>query len=252
MHPKLEHRVLALAVMAAAACAAPAAAQDLPEASALIARYQEAIGGRDAMAGFNSRRATGEASVPAQGLVASIEMLSARPNRAAMRVSIAGFGEIRSGHDGEVAWSLNPMEGPRLLQGAERTQAGEENQFDSALRLPELITSATSVERTKLAGRDCVKVRMTWKSGRETYDCYSEETGLLVGTLSRQETPMGAIDALTLLDDYQEFNGVRMATRMTIQVMGVDQVITLREVTWDDVPDSAFDLPAEIRGLIRQ
>jgi hypothetical protein len=241
------------AVAAAAALwAGPVNAQDLPDGRAVLERYQEAVGGRDVLARFNSMHAKGEFSMPAQGLVAPVELVSARPNRAAMRVTIAGFGELSNGHTGEVAWSLNPMEGPRLMEGAEKTQAEESARFDSALRLSSIITAAESVERTKLAGRDCLKVRLTWQSGRQTYDCYSEETGLLVGTIGTQQSPMGSVEVLTLMEDYREFEGFRMPTRMTMQIMGLDQVITLREVSFDSVPDSAFELPAEVRGLIRQ
>jgi hypothetical protein len=240
---------LVLAAVAAGS-AAPLQAQDLPAGSTLVARYQEAVGGADALARYNSIHAVGEVAVPAQGLVGSLDSYSARPDRAAMVVSIAGFGEIRSGYTGADAWSLNPAEGPRLLQGAERTQAIEEAAFESALRPAELITSATTVERTKLAGRDCIKVRLVWKSGRETHDCYSEETGLLVGSLARQETHMGTIDAVTLFEDYREFGGITMPVRVVIQVMGIEQVITIRDVTFDSVPDSVFEPPAEIRALI--
>jgi hypothetical protein len=244
------------ALTLAAAAALPAAgglhAQDLPEASAVIARYQQAVGGKDVLAGFNSMHAVGEFSVPAQGLVASIAASSARPNRSSLRVEIAGFGEMRTGNNGDVVWSLNPMEGPRLLQGAEKTQADEEGMFEASLRTDAVIRSATTVERTRIAGQECLKVRLVWLSGRETHDCYSEETGLLIGILTTQQTAMGPVEAVTLYEDYREVNGFRMPMRMTVQAMGIEQIITFREITFDSVPDSAFDLPAEIRALIRQ
>jgi hypothetical protein len=245
-----------LAALMVAAIAAPfgadtAHAQELPEASAVIARYQQAVGGKDALASFNSMHAVGEFSMPAQGLVASVEVSSARPNRSAMRINIAGFGEMRTGINGDVAWSMNPMEGPRLLQGEEKAQAAEEGMFDSGLRTESVIKSATTVERTRLAGQECLKVRLVWQSGRQSYDCYSESTGLLVGTVSTQQTAMGPVEAVTLYADYREVNGFRSPMRLTIQVMGIEQIITFREMTFNTVPDSAFDVPAEIRALIR-
>jgi hypothetical protein len=254
-HRTRPHAGFAVAALMAAAMVAPAtqaAAQDLPEASALIARYQEAIGGKDVLARYNSMRATGELSMPAQGLVASMEVFSARPNLTAMRVNIAGLGEIRSGHTGEHAWSLNPMEGPRLLQGAEKTQAVEEAAFESSLRGPAHVKSAETVERTTMGGRACVKVRLVWQSGRTTHDCYSEETGLLVATVATQETNMGTLEAVSVYNEYKEFGGLLQPTRITIQTMGMEQVITFREITFDNVPEGTFEAPAEIRGLIRQ
>jgi zinc protease len=240
-----------VAVAAGMALAQEAEAQQLPEASAIIARYQEAIGGKDALARHSSMQATGELSMPAQGITASLELVSARPNRTAMRVSIAGLGDIRSGFTGEHAWSLNPMEGPRLLQGAEKEEAMEQGGFDASLRLASHIQSAETVERTTMGGRPCIKVRLTWASGRTTYDCYSEETGLLVGSSATRQSSMGTVEAVSLYDDYRDFGGVRMPSRITVQTVGMEQVITYREVTFDAVPDSAFEVPAEVRGLIR-
>lgn len=227
-----------------------AQAQDLPEASALVATYQAAIGGREALAKRNSMHSTGEFSIPAAGMSGQLEAWSARPNRYAMRVTIPGFGDIRTGYTGEVGWSLNPMEGPRLMTGPESLQTADEADFDSTLRLEARIASMTTLELTKMGGRDCYKVRIEWKSGRETFDCYSPETGLLVATISKQESNMGSTEAITLYDDFKDFGGFSVPTRLTVQVMGMEQVISITNVTFDQVLESSFEVPAEIKPLI--
>jgi hypothetical protein len=227
-----------------------AQAQDLPPAADLVAKYQAAIGGKDALAGRKSMHSTGEFSIPAAGMSGQFEAYSARPNLYAMRVTVPGFGDIRSGYTGEVGWSLNPMEGPRLLTGAEATQTADDADFDSSLRLEGRIASMTTVELTKLGGRDCYKVRVEWKSGRETFDCYSPETGLLVGSISKQESNMGSLEAITLYDDYRSFDGFSVPTRMTVQVMGMEQVISITSVMFDHVEESAFAVPTEVKPLI--
>jgi hypothetical protein len=156
---------------------------------------------------------------------------------------------LRSGYTGDTGWSMNPAEGPRLLAGGEAVQAADEAAFESTLRTPAVIASATTVERTSLGGQECYKVLLVWHSGRETHDCYGVETGLLVGTMTRQETNMGTLDAVTLYDDYRSFDGVLMASRVTIQVMGVEQVITVDEVAFNEDVDDAVTPPAEIRAL---
>ncbi|HSJ06407.1 MAG TPA: hypothetical protein VK936_06885 [Longimicrobiales bacterium] len=225
-------------------------AQDLPEAEALIGRYQQALGGTGALDGRNTMRAKGRFSMPAAGLDAAFESYAARPNRTAMRVEIPGFGEIRSGYTGDTGWSMNPAEGPRLLESAEAIQAADEAAFESTLRTPQSIASATTVERTSLGGQECYKVKLVWHSGRETHDCYGVESGLLVGTMTRQVTNMGTLDAVTLYDDYRSFDGVLMASRITIQVMGVEQVITVDEAAFNEDVEEAVTPPAEIRALL--
>ena len=241
-----------LAALTLPAAAVPASAQQaLPPAADIIARYQEAIGGKANFDAKQAMRATGEFSVPAANVTGSFEMFSARPNRALMRITMGGFGEIRSGYDGTVAWSLNPMEGPRIMQDKEKAQAADNADFESVLRDVSRFKTVETVERTTVAGRDCYKVRIVWQSDRETFDCYSPENGLLVASMGQQQSSMGVIDAVTLYDDYREFGGIRVATRISVQAMGMEQVLTMREVSFDDVPAATFELPAEIRALIR-
>jgi hypothetical protein len=241
-----------LAALTLPVVAVPASAQQaLPPAAEIIARYQTAIGGKANFDTKTAMHATGEFSVPAANVSGSFEMFSARPNRTLMRVTMGGFGEISTGYDGTVAWSLNPMEGPRLMQDAEQAQAAEKADFESVLRDVSRFKSVETVERTTVAGRDCFKVRVVWQSDRETFDCYSPETGLLVASLGQQQSNMGVIDAVTLYDDYREFEGFRVATRISVQAMGIEQVFTMRDVRFDNLPATTFELPAEIRALVR-
>lgn len=245
------------AALIAAAMSAPAAAQDapapqnLPAAADIIAKYQAAVGGIDVLDGRSSMHSTGEISIPAAGMAAEFEAWQARPNRSAMRVTIGGFGEIRTGYTGDVAWSLNPMEGPRVMEGGEAAQSADESTFDWQLRRSDRVEGMTTVELTSMGGQECHKVRVEWKSGRESFDCYSTETGLIVGSTARQETNMGIVEAVTLYDDYTEFEGMKVPGRVTIQTMGVEQIITIRNVTFNGVPDSVLEAPAGIKALIK-
>lgn len=241
-----------LAALTLLAFVVPASAQQpLPPAAELIARYQQAIGGKENFAAKTGMRATGELSVPGANLTGTFEMFSARPNRMLMRVTLGGFGEMKTGYDGTVAWSVNPMEGPRLMQDREKVQAADNADFEGMLRDISRFKSVETVERTTVAGRDCYKVRVVWLSERETFDCYSPESGLLVASLGQQHSNMGVMDAVTLYDDYRDFEGVRVPTKISVQIMGVEQVLTMHEVFFTDVPASTFELPAEIRALVR-
>jgi hypothetical protein len=225
-------------------------AQELPAGEDVLARYRAAVGGEQAFASHQSIHTRGEFSMPAVGITAALEGFSAKPNRSSVSITIAGLGQIRNGYTGAVAWAMDPMEGPRLLQGGEARQIADAAAFGSTLRLSSLLESVATVDRTTIAGRACLKVKLVWKSGRESHDCYSEETGLLVATQETLDTSMGTVESVALYDDYRAFGGVQMATRTTVQRMGMEQIITLSDVQFDTVPDSALEPPAEIRALI--
>jgi hypothetical protein len=241
--------ILAVAAVPVMAQVTQTADETLPAAQQLLDRYHEAMG-LAAFSHIESMHSVGELAIPAAGITGTLEVWQGRPNRTLMRASVPDYGAVHTGFTGEVGWSLDPMEGARLLEGPEAAQAQDDAHFDSHLRTRELIESMATLERTTLSGYDCYKVRTIWKTGRETRDCFSVETGLLVGSLRTHHARTGPAEALILYEEYRAFGDVRMPTRITTHVNGVDQVITLRSVTLNDVEASAFDPPAEIRALL--
>ncbi len=224
----------------------------LPAASELVARYVAALGGRDAMLRHTSIRSTGQFELPAAGLRGQLELVQAQPNRMMMRLTIPGMGVINSGFDGTHGWSVDPMQGARLLQGRELAAMRDQADFSAALRDAHHFQSMEAVERTELGGEPCYQVKLVWTSGRESYDCYHTETGLLVGTVATQESPMGSVEVVNLLSDYRDFGGLQVATRMRQQMMGMEQILTIDAVAFDAVDAAAMEPPAEVRSLIEQ
>jgi hypothetical protein len=223
----------------------------LPEPQALIARYVDAVGGREAVLRPAASRTVGTFELPAAGLRGELEIVASPPNRLASKITIEGLGTIRSGFDGTVAWSLDPMTGPRLLTGAEGDALRDQANRLASVRDASLFTTMRTVERTELGGEQCYLVHLVWQSGRESYDCYSAETGLLNATKFQQQSPMGTMDVTTTVSDYREFNGVRMPTRIVQEMMGMQQVMTISAVELDNVDVSAIEPPAEIRTLMQ-
>jgi len=95
-------------------------------------------------------------------------------------------------------------------------------------------------------------VKVTYTSGREVMDCYGTETGLLVGSVAKQESPMGVVEVTTLVGDYRDFGGLKSATTMRQQMMGQEQVMTLTNIEYDRPEDAAaFDAPPAIQTMLK-
>ena len=230
---------------------AAGSAQELPPAQQLLDAYLAAIGGRAAVLEATASHTTGQFSMPAMGITGTLEVYSADPGMTVTSVDIPGLGVIRRGYDGTVGWSLNPMEGPRVLEGGELTEIRDEVAPASSVRGPEVVASMETVEKTTMNGQDCYRVKVLWKSGRESYDCYSVETGLVVGVEQKSESPMGTLDVVTHMSDYKQFGAVKLPTRISQQMMGQEQVITVTNVDFGPVDKSVFELPAEIKALVK-
>lgn len=230
----------------------PASAQDkLPAAREIIDRYVQASGGREAMSRHSSRRAVGKINMPAQGVEGDVEILAARPDLMRLRMTIAGVGEIQSGYNGKVAWSLNPLTGPMLMQGKSHEQAKADADFDSLLHLDTQYKTLETLEKTTFEGRPAYKVRAVRATGDEDLEYYDVENGLMLGAEVTRESPMGSVKATHIETDYKDFDGLKIATRIVQRLMGTEQVITISNVEFDKVDKSAFELPAAIQALVK-
>jgi hypothetical protein len=162
-------------------------------------------------------------------------------------------------HQAEIAQveGLMDRSGLAFLRGTTVKTATE-----AALRASQVSSQVSTLVRNKTsafstimrlwaryAGEACWKVRLTWASGRTSYDCYSGETGLLVASAMTQESPMGAVDAVTIYRDYTMFDGRLMPARMIQSAAGQDTELRILEVSFEEVPESRVAPPQVIRTL---
>lgn len=231
--------------------ATAAAAAALPSARSIIDRHVQAIGGREAILRHSSTHATGVLSIPSAGMTGSIEMFAAKPNKAALKITINGVGEVREGFDGTTAWSLSPMSGPMVLEGKQLEEKRFDVDFYAELHEDGRYESMTTVEKTAFEGRPCYKLRLVRRGGGEDIEYYDAQTGLKAGSTTTRETPMGTVTATTVESGYRKFGDILQPASIRQTVMGLQQLITVTNIEYDAVPDSAFDLPAPIKALTK-
>lgn len=241
--------IVPLVMASATAVAAQAPAASLPPAKELIAKFVASTNTAAVMAKHKSVTTKGKFEMPAAGMSGDLEISQARPNKSIMRITLSGVGEVQQGYDGTTAWNINPMTGPRILTGPELDVVREESGFGVSSRQGPNVVSAETVEKTEMNGEACYKVKLKWKSGRETFDCYSVASGLLIAAVMKQESAMGTIEVTNLIGDYKDFGGQKLATRIAQQAMGQEQVMRLVTVEYDQTPDSAFVVPPAIKAL---
>ncbi|HKL49862.1 MAG TPA: hypothetical protein VJ902_07690 [Wenzhouxiangellaceae bacterium] len=235
-----------------AALSGPMFADELPEARALIDRYIEEIGGREAVLAQTDSTMTGRFSMPAAGMEGTLVVASRAPAERVTRISLPGMGEILSGYSRDVTWSMDPFTGPRLIEGDELQFQAEQSEPGAILRDPAYVESAETVGTAQVNGQDCFRVRLRWKSGRETFDCYATASGLLVGMESTQPSPMGDVQAVMSVDEYRRFDGMLVPAITRVEVMGQTQLLEIDKVAFGTPDDSFFARPAAIEGLIDQ
>ena len=238
-------------VAAAHVASAQATATALPPAATLLSKFAAAVGG-PAYLSAKVIVSKGALSMPAAGLNATFQMTQLAPNQMQMVTTIPGMGEVQVGFDGTNAWAMDPMQGPRVLAGAELDQMKDEADRRSSLRSPELFTSTQTVADTTMNNERCYLVKLNWKSGRESFDCYSAASGLLIASKSTQKTAMGEIPVVSLLSDYKKFGNITVPTKTVQDLMGQQQIITITSVEFGDGAGVVITPPAAVAPLIKK
>jgi hypothetical protein len=239
----------AMLPLVAVAQLASAQAQPLPPAATLLAKHAAAVGGPAYLAA-KSIVTKGGMSMPAAGINATFQMTQLLPSQMQMVTTIPGMGEVQVGFDGTNGWSIDPMQGPRVLAGAELDQMKDDADRRANLRSVELFTAMETTKDTTMNSERCYLVKLTWKSGRTTYDCFSAATGLVVASRSVQKTAMGELPVVTNFSDYKKFGSVTVPTKTVMELMGQQQILTISSVEFGDGSGVVITPPAAVQALI--
>jgi hypothetical protein len=223
----------------------------LPSARSILDKHLAAIGGRAAVLSHKSTHASGTLAMPAAGVTGAVDIYGAHPNRTLLKVSLGGVGEVLEGFDGTHGWSISPMTGPMLLEGKQLDEKRFDSEFHSELRSDARYQSLTTLEQVDFEGRRCYKVRLVRKTGGEDIEFYDVASGLKAGSITTRETQMGTVTGTTIETDYKKFGNLLQPTTVRSQVGGLQQVITITSIDYDQVPDSIFELPAGIKALLK-
>ena len=234
--------------------AVPAPAQTpagiTPEARAIIARHVAAVGTSDPAA-VTSMRATGALSMPAQGINGTVQIVAARPNKTLLKAEIAGIGALQSGFDGERGWSVDPIMGPSLLTGRQLEQAKFDANFDGPFHDLSRFTSLAAAGTEEFDGRQVHRVNAVNAAGDASAEYFDAATGLHAGSVSTRETPMGAIEVMSIVRDYRKAGGALQAHQLVQRMMGVEQVIKIETFEFNVATADTFTMPPAVKALVK-
>lgn len=199
-----------LATMTLSRAAEPASAPTPPTADAVLERYIEAAGGRPALEKLKSRQMKGKLEVTTLGVGGAMEVRSKAPNKQTSSIELAGFGAMREGYDGTVAWSEAPGIGVRVKSG------GELARVERTMGFPRELTVKAAYERienkglAKVGGKDAWVLEATPKGGKADKLYFDKTTGLLVREESVVETGVGEMAFQIDFSDYRDVDGVKV------------------------------------------
>ena len=221
----------------------------LPTASDIFTKSIEAIGGEAAIRKHTSMVTKGTLSMPAAGMSGKLEIITLAPNKILTLMEFPGVGKITQGFDGTVGWSVNPMQGPSLIEGSMLEELKKSSDMYKDLDPSKIWTKAETKGAVNFGGIPCYEIAVTGGPGDGAL-YYEIQTGLTRGMMLTVETPMGKMPSTTMMSDYKEFDGVKIATRTDVEAMNMKQVLVVDSVDYKSIDPAIFNLPPEIKALV--
>jgi len=226
------------------AAAPPSPRPELPTVQQVFDRYVSAVGGREALAKFQTVvvKGTGEAS---QGRVWPFEATLKGADKFRMSVEIPQQGRSEQAVTSAGGWVVTPRTrrqlGPAELAAVRRTA----EQFGPLKFSPTSTMRVAGVR--KLGERDAVIVVDRPAEGVSRRYFFDAQTGLLLRIVQLTETVLNPLPEQTDFEDYRDVEGVKLP--FVVRVSAIDTFDSFtRRITevrpGAAVDDKAFEMPA--------
>ena len=246
------HSLRVAAVLAFGAFAL-AAADELPKGEAVLDKYVEVTGGKAAYSKVHTETTSGTMEFKAMGLKGKMTAYAAEPDKRYTEIVIDGIGKIQEGSNGEVAWGMSAVQGPRLKEGDEKAETLLQAKFNPDLTWRDLFKSAETVAVESIDGKDCYKVVLTPKNGTPVTKWYDKQSGLLLKMSLTAKTPMGDIQSDSTFGDYRKEGDLLVPHKVVSHVATMELVMTIDSVQHNaEIPKDKFDIPAEVKALMNK
>ncbi|HLK91188.1 MAG TPA: hypothetical protein VKZ18_14920 [Polyangia bacterium] len=232
----------ATAQAAPGAPAQTATAPGLRSPDAILADAIAATGGAAAWAAHQTIHAKLTMSFAGMAMSGPADHYQTRADKSLTVTNFPGIGIIKEGSNGQQPWSKDPINGLRLLDGAEAEQARIENAWNVEIEARSLFTKIETVPDAP-AGLECLT--LTLRAGAPMRDCYDRQTHLQVSLEGTRATPQGDVPFKSTISDWRSVGGIKVPFSSETHAGPVTIVNTVDDVRFDEpVDDKMFDPPA--------
>jgi outer membrane lipoprotein-sorting protein len=219
---------------------------ELKTAQAVLARYQRAIGGVEAIQKVQSETRHGE--VEQTGMSRKITFVAyAKPFKTLQKVALPD-GEAVSGFDGSVSWTINPQ-GPQIDRSTPLEAVRRDADLQYSLHQPDYFQTYELKGVTDFDGRPCYWMHGITNWGKDNNQFYDVETGLLAGYRFQSDNSSSAVVTTLLFKDYKKSGDLLAPMKIITHTGDQTQTVTFTSISYEPLDDSLFELPPSIKVL---
>ena len=216
----------------------------LPTIDAILNKYVDAIGGRQAQEKIKSRVIKGRVELSGSDSWGQIEIYAKAPNKSLTIMNVAPMGQVKRGYDGCTAWNVGETIGSQTLTGAALSVFSAGTDFYREIKLSELYPGIRLMGRMKEKDGEFYLVEGYPTIGSAETMYFESQSGLLTGRDLIQQTPRGPIRVEMRYSDWREVDGVKLPFKITQSMPNLKFVFTVREIKHNlPVDDKLFEKP---------
>ena len=246
---------LAVLLSACGPRTAPTSASKLPKdptADHLFEHQISLAGGAEAVTSIQNLVSKGAMERKAEGVVMPITTVQLAPDRMHQTATLQGLGEFIEAFDGETAWSVNPITGPAIKEGAELAQTRRLADIHAVLHYADHYPTRTLVGPVDFEGTPCWQVDAVTSDGQARSFFFNRDNGYLRAEKLEFISEMGTLSTVISHLAYERFQGFPVATRQVTYLGDIEIVVTTADVRYNvpeaDLPD--FSPPAAVQALM--
>ena len=209
----------------------------------VLDRYQQAIGGKDAIDNITSYKLKGTFDVA--GLRGTIEGWRKEPNKTLSVIKFPRIGTLKKGFDGEDRWIQTPAgtvtdSSPQAIAEVER-----DAEVYSVAKIRGLYDTMKLGTLARLNGRDMHVIEGKPAQGPAEKLFFDTENGLLVRwDMARRQPKRGTVFVKVYPEDYRDLTGVKVPFRIRFVFESFTFAVQLDELQYNvPVDDAVFRRP---------
>lgn len=196
-------------------------------ADEIIAKYVEAIGGKEKLTGITSLYTEGKMEVMGMEGLMKITVLNGKGMRQDMEIMGSTMTTCITDVDG---WSINPMTGSTSAEPIPEAQykAGKDQIFvgEPFLNYAAKGYKVELLGNEAVAGADAYKIKMTSPDEISVTYYFDAATHLLVKTIQQTDMQGQMVENETIFSDYQDTEGILQPRKMEMSIAGGQFLMT--------------------------
>jgi hypothetical protein len=177
---------------------------------AVLDDYVKALGGEEAWKRHKTAHMKRTLEVQGMQIAGTEERYATDADKTLSVTTIGGMGSFRQGSDGKVAWSQDPINGLRILEGAEAEEAKVDASWNADLRMKKLYPKIRAVAPPEPPppGRRYECIELVPKLAKPAIACFDAETHLRAIQKGTHATPQGEVPYKVTFSDWRRVQGM--------------------------------------------